>query len=427
MTIKFYENSIWVLDNNIWRNYTKAFKTDPQVIEVIARKFKYTKKVAKDFVLDAKADMDTQVDKDILIAFTNGYINKKNVFIHGAVPFTTSQLDLPYIEDAPTHPELERYLSWFTDSDINKRKSLLAMSATLFTLKNEGAMGILYSKMGGTGKTQLLSLFKEIGRKVVKPISTKIVFNHDGKFNLTGSTGKTGLIGDELPTKILKGATDEIKNLIDPGKKYREYEDKHSNSDETNNFLNMIISTNRISSWHEVDHALKSRVNVIYIAPDQSYIFSEDDFYALREDEDALISLLSMAVKYYMEAQKSPEFRAKKYAFGLEDSEKYWDEVENTHSAIIDFLEHEYSGERLIDKIMDKKEDFIPTSWLKQAKEDWFKTSRNNITLRTLKNGIVKWGSNRGLIIDSKVKKNNTWGMAIMSKEIAIETEKEVK
>lgn len=432
--IKFYERNIWYLENNIWVNYSAEYGADAEVGKVIAARNSISYKTAQDRITAAKVSRVKSMDKNVLLVFKNGYIDKKLKFTPGIIPFTTSQIGFDYIEKPTVHPDMEKYINWFTGGDINKRKSALATAMTLLTSRNEGVLGIFYSKKGGTGKTQFLSLYKEMARSAIKNINTQTVFNHSGKFSLTGSKGKTGLIGDELPTTIDKIAADRIKDIIDPGKKHREIEDKGENSGETSNMVNMVITTNRISSWYEVDNALKSRVNVLYINPDTSAtaVFPEELFFEMRETEEAIKYLLALSVNAYIEAHQTKKFRADKFRFGLKDTDNYWAEVLEEHSSSNDFLNFESFGGKTIREMIEvDREEFIPNSFVKDLFIEWGKVSKSKISLLNIKKEIISWGEENGYLIDKSAIKTvdgkSQRGMSITLTKIEKEKIEEVK
>lgn len=411
MEIRYFEKNIWVLENNIWVNFTAEYGAEKDIIEILSFRTSMPKTTIKNIILKAKSERVNHLHRDVLLVFKNGYMDKDLNFILNKIPFTTSQITFDYHQIPKVHPKMEKYIDWFTNGDIEKRKSALSTAMTLLTSRNDGVLGIFYSAKGGTGKTQFLSLYKEMSRPAIKNINTETVFNHNGKFSLTGSKGKTGLIGDELPTAINKSAADRIKALIDPGRKYREIEDKGENSGETANIVNMLITTNRISTWYEVDGALKTRINVVYIDPDTETpgaMIPEDDFYRLREEDKAIEYLLSISVNAYVDALNSGKFRADKFRFKSKDTEKYWREVSDEHSSSNDFLTYEFLGKTLKDRIVVDREEFIPNDDLKNAFLDWGRTSKSKMSLHHMKKDIVKWGEENGYDIDvSAIKSYN--------------------
>lgn len=399
MILKWYNRQVWELYNNVWSNLSAHIGPEREIIEALSYKHNMKKAEVKGYLNEAKWENVKGMDKDVLMVFTNGYINKKVEFIPNKIPFTTTQVDMDYKESIDTleknnaHKYMQEYIDWISNGDERKAKSLLAMGITLLTNRNEGLLGILYSKKGGTGKTQFLSLYKELSPRAVKSISTDTVFGHTGKFSLTGTTNKTGLIGDELPIHLNRGATDKIKSLIDKGKKYREFEDKGKDADETENLINMIITTNRISAWYEVDNALKTRVNVVHIKPDMTKPFSEDKLNALRENKDALQYLLLKSIEAYKEAIASKGFRASKFSFGLTESKEYWNKVSGEHNVINQFITF---GDETILEMIEKKQDTITNSHFKSLFMDWKNESNSRISLAQMKKEFTKWGEENG-------------------------------
>lgn len=399
----FFEGSHWVLKNGIWVNYSAQLPTTMDVKKVLASENNTDLgTVDKWLTHEMSKGITTESNKRILFVCKNGYMDTKLNWHPDEIPFTTSQLKIDYIPNS-RNAELDKYLDWMTNGDIDKRKSLLATCMTLVTRRNDGTLGILYSKNGGTGKTQFVSLYKRMGGGAVKSVSSKTLFGGGEKFNLTGSKGKTGVIGDEIPEKLDEKASDLIKDIIDPGKESRGVEDKGENMDETDNFLNLVFTTNRISTWYNVDHALESRVNVVEVSPEEGTFFPEDDFIEIRNDEKALEALLAESVEHYREAKKG--WRAAGFRFGLDDTATYFSRVALSNSFFADVLDTKYEGKTFYEHFAAGDIE-LNRDGFRKLFDGWKMMTSNKMGYGTFSKQIADEASKFGILVTEKRRNN---------------------
>lgn len=334
----------------------------------------------------------THVDRKIVMSFLNGWLDNKYVWHADEYPFNPSQIKFNYVEKPKQVPEVDEILEWMCGNDENRIKSLTAIATTTLTRINDTTMGIIYSPKGGTGKTKFFSLIEKISENTILRINTENALgkNAEGnKFAITGTKNKTGLLGDELPISIRKSATDMIKDLIDGSKDSRSVEDKSENNQNYDNTIGLVVTTNRISYWTDIDHATKTRIAVVNIEPNMENIpfLMKDENKAdfddqIKWNEEAMTYLLSVMVNNYKEAKKG--FRAEGFQFGIKDTENYWTKVGKVTTLDL----NDYN----IEDIIANSKGFITNEDIRELHAKW---QRDNFGIKKnfqqFKDEIVKY------------------------------------
>ena len=198
--------------------------------------------------------------------------------------------------------------------------------------------GLLYSKEGGTGKTQFISAYMKISGGNIMQVNAGKLLDSSDKFNVSGTSDATGLVANELPAFLNNNAADTIKELADPSALTRVVEDKGKNVTNVDNMLGILMTTNRVSDWGTHDDAMFTRFACVRVESDKSNIALTEDEYRqqILFNQRALEYLLSISIEAYMEARKS--FRAEGFRFGLDDSEWYWKKISTENSLVDDFI-----------------------------------------------------------------------------------------
>ena len=405
--IKYYNGKLWIKHDGVWIDASNKWSDKDAMKSVIGAGFKRGLGVLLDKsgnpkgamahfnayitkVYENPVDFKEVLKRRIKFSFRNGYIDKNNNFVETKdIPFTTTQINFDYKPFNMLTPvkAVDDYLDWMTQGNRKRQQSLLAIAGSLLCFQNDGLFGIIYSQGGGAGKTQFFDAVKMISQNTIKRFQAEPVFGHtaSGKFALTNTENKTGLIGEELPTTLNKSATDLIKDLADPGKTTRAFENKGQNSGETLNNLTVVVSTNRLTNWYEPDNALKSRVAVVKLKVDKEWgpMFSSDRFkQEILYEDDALGYLLNLMIYNYILAKKEDNYRAEGFKFGLPDTEEYWKQTDIIDGNLIEFADH-----GLFD-FLSAKQTFISNETFSVWYKSW--SSANNYTVKISQNVMKK-------------------------------------
>ena len=446
--LAYYDGDLWYKLNGIWNNSSEMWKDKDKRENVIGS---WLKKGEGEVLNDsgksiggAKAHFNyyamsvyrKPIDfMDVLKAgkfvFTNGYINDNNEFIEtDDIPFTTTQIPRPYIKNTENRNwEIDKYVDMLTNDDIDKKKSLLALGGSLLSNINDGVFGIVHSSAGGIGKTQFFTAIKMISSKNIKRINTETTFGSKGNsksFTFTNTENKTGLIGEELPTVLNKTSSDMIKDLVDPGKLMRSFENKGQNSGETINNLTIVVTSNRISNWYEIDEPLKQRICVVMLDKNEKgeYYPAQDFRKNIIENDDEINYLLSQCIKYYIEATDN-KFRAEGFRFNQNGTDEYFKRVSRQDVCLDSFLNVEWNEQfETFEDFLQSKPDFITNADFKDLHSKWLKTlPQQIISLLHMKKRVQSYLITIGCI-EVKLNKQKRYGK-MMIKGIGITWKKQ--
>ena len=231
--IKYFNGNLWIKKDGVWINADKEW-TDKDIrrdqvgymlmngegilLDDKGKKLNPTahfKAYTRD-IYNKRISFDDVASNRYKFVFKNGYIDKNNEFIEtDEVPFTTTQIPYDYkvITKEDRVPSVDEYLGWMTQGNINKQKSLLALAGSLLCSQNDGVFGIVYSELGGVGKTQFFDAIKSIASDNIKTIKTQNTFGatSDSKFALTNTESKTGIIGTNFLLLLIKPLQTSLK------------------------------------------------------------------------------------------------------------------------------------------------------------------------------------------------------------------------
>lgn len=378
IVLRLYKGEFYHLNNGIWTNINKEVGKDSLVdnyIKSLIRKAypdgDVSQNLNKFYELKETTVTDGRInDKDInryISVFKNGYYDlKQGKFVEtNQIPFSINQKKYDWNENA-TNEIAERFINEMAGSDQDKRKLILEIIGSSFFSHNPSIFAIFHSSHSTSGKGSIVEWIRA-ATGGLRELRRDEVFEGSNRFAMSAIKNADTVFFDELPQSMDKGSAEKIKAFAD-SKKFQEIEGKNVNQEQVINSSTIYALTNKNVSFYDFDDALAKRIIYVnmMLNKDGKYSFTTSEIEELIENQASLQMLARLAINAYQAVFIKDGIRNTKFSLTKEHFEWIESKKIANNSMVEDIIDRSFEFK----KALEDKEDFFPTSLLKQAYDD---------------------------------------------------------